>query len=96
MRQIDRFDGGEPPILRESALRAELERRKLRRQTALLALGGLLSLLCLLLAASLLYPVRPALSIACGAYLCVAAAGAGVIAIVFVRNRRVFSWESQS
>ena len=93
MRQIYRFDGAEPPVLRESALRAELERRKLRRQTALLALGGLLSLLSLLLAAVLLYPVLPALS---GAYLCVAAAGAGVIAIVFVRNRRVFSWESQS
>ena len=92
MRQIYRFDGGEPPILRESALRAELERRKLRRQTALLALGGLLSLLSLLLAASLLYPVRPALSIACGAYLCAASAGAGVIAIVFAHHRRrVFS-----
>ena len=92
MRQIYRFDGARPPLLRESDLRAELERRRIRRQTALLALGGVLSLICLLLAAALLYPVAPALSIACGAYLCAASAGAGVIAIVFAHHRRrVFS-----
>ena len=39
-------------------------------------------------AAALLYPVAPALSIACGAYLCAASAGAGVIAIVFAQHRR--------
>ena len=88
MRQIYRFDGARPPLLRESDLRAELERRRIRRQTALLALGGVLSLICLLLAAALLYPVAPALSIACGAYLCAASAGAGVIAIVFAQHRR--------
>lgn len=88
MRQIYRFDGARPPMLRESDLRAELARRKLRRQTALLALGGLLSLLCLLLAAVLLYPAAPALSVACGAYLCAASAGTGVIAIVFASHRR--------
>ena len=88
MRQIYRFDGARPPLLRESALRAELERRRVRRQTTLLALGGVLSLICLLLAAALLYPVAPAVSIACGAYLCAASAGAGVIAIVFAHHRR--------
>lgn len=88
MRQIYRFDGARPPLLRESALRAELERRRLRRQTALLALGGVLSLICLLLAAALLYPAAPAVSIACGAYLCAASAGAGVIAIMFAHHRR--------
>ena len=92
MSQLYPFDGAQPPLLRESALRAELERRRLRRQTALLALGGVLSLICLLLAAALLYPAAPAVSIACGAYLCAASAGAGVIAIVFAHHRRrVFS-----
>ena len=51
MRQIYRFDAFVPPPLSEARLRRELERRRLRRQAALLVLGGLLTLFCIALAA---------------------------------------------
>ncbi len=88
MKQIYRFERGEPPFLRESALREELERRRLRRQTALLVLAGMLSLLCLLLTGAVLYPVYPALTLACLLYFCAAVTGACVLAVVFVQKRR--------
>lgn len=88
MKQIYRFDGETPPALRESILQKELERRRLRRQTALLALAGMLCLLCLFLTAGLLYPVYPALTLACAAYLSAAVTGACVLTVVFMQKRR--------
>ena len=93
MKQIYHFDRTAPPTLRESVLRAELERRRLRRQTTLLALAGLLSLLSLFLTAVAIYPVLPALALACILYLCAASTGACVIAIVFVKKRRAITWQ---
>ena len=42
MKQIYNFEQHKPPVLNENMLRAELERRRLRWQTALLALAGIL------------------------------------------------------
>ena len=92
MKQIYRFDGQLPPALRERDLAAELERRRLRRQTALLVLAGMLSLFCLLLTGAVLYPVFPALSLACLVYFCAAVTGACILAVVFVQKRRELSW----
>lgn len=88
MKQIYRFDGKTPPVLRESALQAELERRRLGWQTTLLVLAGMLCLLCLFLTAGLLYPVYPTLTLACLAYLCAAVTGACVLTVVFMQKRR--------
>lgn len=88
MKQIYRFDGNTPPILRESVLQEVLERRRLRRQTTLLVLAGMLCLLCLFLTAGLLYPVHPALTLACVVYLCAAVTGACVLTVVFMQKRR--------
>ena len=88
MKQIYHFDGKTPPVLRESVLREELERRRLRRQTTLLVLAGMLCLLCLFLTAGLLYPAYPALTLACVAYLCAAVTGACVLTVVFMQKRR--------
>lgn len=88
MKQIYHFDGKRPPVLRESALREALERRRLRRQTTLLALAGMLCLLCLALVAAALYPRYPVLALVCMLHLAAAVTGAGVISIVFVQKRR--------
>lgn len=88
MKQIYHFNKTAPPILRESALQKELERRRLRRQTTLLVLAGMLCLLCLFLTAGLLYPVYPTLTLACVAYLCAAVTGACVLTVVFMQKRR--------
>ena len=50
MNQIYNFEQHKPPVLNENMLRAELERRRLRWQTALVAVAGTL----LLIAAAML------------------------------------------
>lgn len=88
MKQIYRFDDTAPPPLSEKSLRTEIERRKLRRQTVLLALAGNLSVLCMIAAAFLLLPVSIIVSVSCIAYACVAICGGTAIAIVFIDKRR--------
>ena len=85
------FDAFTPPALSERQLRAEISRRRLRRQTALCLLGGLLGLVALALAAVGLREIAPALSLLCAAYVGCAALYGVVIALVFVRKRRRFA-----
>ena len=98
MRQIYQFDRVRPPRLTEAMLRRERERRQLRRQTALLALAGMLVCACLL-AVSWLLLVRghPLLALACVLYLCAALTGGGVLTIVAVQRRKeLTSWNGLS
>ena len=86
MRQIYRFDGARPPLLRESALRAELERRKLRIQTAVAVLAGFLLMIAAVLLGYSAIDWYPVLSLLCFGYIMIAATGGGVIAIVYSRK----------
>ncbi len=88
MNQIYRFDHARPPFVSEKTLRAELERRRLRRQAVLLALAGVFVELCMLFAAALLRPVNAALTFAGVAYVCVAVSGGGAIAVIYSHIRR--------
>lgn len=90
MKQIYDFEQAHPPVLNEHMLRTELKRRKVQRQTAWLALGSLLMLLCLSLIAIRLYAFNPLLSVACAIYVCIAITGGCVIALIFVQKRRSF------
>ncbi len=92
MKKIYRFDGIQPPAISEKALRTEIERRKMKRQTTLLVLAGMLTEVCLLITALILQPVNSVLSMIFVAYVCVAMSGGGVIAIVFIHRRRNFTW----
>jgi hypothetical protein len=92
LKQIYRFDGIAPPAVSEKTLWVEIERRKAKRQMALLALAGILAELCLLITALILQPVNAVLSIICIAYVCIAMSGGGVIAIVFTHKRGNFTW----
>lgn len=88
MKQIYDFTRVCPPILTEKSLRAETERRIVRRQAALLSLSALLIELCLLLSALVLFLNSPALAILCGIYFVISLTGGGVLAIVFIQKRR--------
>lgn len=93
MKQPFDFTGAAPPPLDGRALRAELARRRERRAAALLAAGSLLALTCLALAAVPLRIVAPALAPLAAAYVCAAASGGGVLAILLIHQRRsLFSW----
>ena len=82
MNQIYNFETKEPPVLNESMLRAELEKRQLRRQTTIAAIAGILIHIVLLLCAVLLAKDYFLLSIACVAYVILSATGGTVIAII--------------
>ena len=87
MKQIYCFDYAQPPALSEKILRIEIERRKTRRQSALVALAVALFQWCLLVAAVMLYSVNIYLSAACMSYIAIAVCGAGVIAAVYANKR---------
>lgn len=96
MKQIYRFDSNNPQVLSERTLRFELEQRRLRQQTTILAVAGNLTVWCMIAAAVLLQPVSVVLSISCIVYACVAICGGAVIAIVFADKRRNLTWNLHS
>ena len=87
MKQIFRFDQLPPPLT-ENMLRAELERRRSRRQTFLLAAAALLMEACLWAAALLVFPLYPALSLLCLLYSAVSIAGGTVLVLIFAYKRK--------
>lgn len=88
MKQIYDFEQNTPPVINENMIRVEIERRRLRWETALVAVSSLLTMCCLLLMAVQLYEIMPLLSFACTMYVCVAVTGGGIITLVFQQKRR--------
>ena len=82
MNRIYNFESKEPPVLNESMLRAELEKRRLRRQTAMAAFAGILIQIVLLLCAVLLAKEHLFLALCCVAYVIFSATGGTIIAII--------------
>lgn len=91
MNQIYYFDSYSPPLLNEAMLRRKRERRREQRAIAAAATGGALILLCLLTLAFFLFPVAPKAAIVLSVYLTLSVMGAGVVALVFVTQRRSLS-----
>ena len=81
MNQIYNFEQHKPPVLNENMLRAELERRRLRWQTALVAVAGTLLLIGFLVLED--YPWITAL---CLAYVLFSATGGSVLAVVVTKK----------
>lgn len=86
MKQIYNFEQHDPPALNENMLRAELERRALRRQTTLTALAGLLSQITMLVLGILALPFMPTVSVFCFCYVTVAMTGSAVLAVICTRK----------
>lgn len=91
MNQIYHFDSYSPPLLNEAMLRRERERRREQRAVIATAVGGALSLFSLLVLAFFLFPVAPKAAIVLSVYLTVSVMGAGVVALVFLTQRRSLS-----
>ena len=86
MKQIYHFEQHKPPVLNENMLRAELERRRLRWQTALLALAGILLQVVVVLFGYSAIDWYPWISAACFGYVIISTTGCGVIAVVYSRK----------
>ena len=92
MRQIYDFERHDPPALNENMLRAEAERRRLRRQTALLAAAGLLLQAAVVLFGYSAIDWYPWLSALCFGHAVVGATGCGVIAVVYSQKGGKTIW----
>lgn len=82
MNRIYDFESQEPPVLNESMLRAELNKRRLRRQTTMAAVSGILIQIIMLLCAVLLAKDYTILSILCVGYVIFSTTGGTVVAII--------------
>ncbi len=86
MNQIYNFEQHTPPPLSESALRKELERRRLHRQAALFAAAGILMQAAVLAVGFALYSLSPVLALGCFLYTLISATGSGVLAVVVTQK----------
>lgn len=86
MKQIYNFEQHKPPVLNENMLRVELERRKLRWQTALIAVAGILLLIVTALLGYLVLEDYPWITVLCLAYILFSATGGSVLAIVVTKK----------
>jgi len=86
VKQIYNFEQHKPPALNENLLRAELERRRLRWQTALLALAGILLQTVIVLFGYSAMDWYPWISVLCFGYVIISTTGCGVIAVTYRRK----------
>ena len=86
MKQIYNFEQHKPPVLNENMLRAELERRRLRWQTALVAVASILLLIVTALIGYLVLEDYPWITVLCLAYVLFSATGGSVLAIVVTKK----------
>lgn len=86
MKQAYDFERFDPPALNERMLRQELDRRRERRRTVLLAAAGTLIEALFVLLGLLCRGAAPVLSVGLICFAVVSAAGSGAIAIVFAQK----------
>ena len=86
MKQIYNFEHHKPPVLNENMLRAELERRRLRWQTALIAVAGILIQALLIVLGLCNMNDYPLITAACLLYVILSTTGGSVLAIICTRK----------
>ena len=86
MNQIYNFEQYKPPVLNENMLRSELERRRLRWQTTLIAVAGILIQILLVLFGFVTKNEYPVITVACLIYVVFSVTGGSVLAIVYTRK----------
>ena len=86
MKLIYIFEREAPPALTENILRIKLEQRRLSRQTALLAAGGILLQTVILTLGLFAWNMAPLLTVLCGGSVLVSAAGSAAIVVLYTRR----------
>lgn len=86
MKQIYDFEQHNPPVLNENMIRAKMEQRKLRWQTAWIALAGILAQVVLVLLGFFTMNAYPIITIFCVIYIVVSTTGGSVMAIVYTKK----------
>ena len=91
MKQIYNFEQHHPPALNENMIRAEIEKRKLRLQTALLVFAGLLLQVVIALFGYSALDWYPWVTALCFGYIIISSTGCGIIAVVYSRKGGIAS-----
>lgn len=78
------FESLAPPVLTGRMLEQELERRKIRRETTLVALAGLLLQIAVFCLAVLFHGTCPLLAWLAVGYCILSLSGGGILAVVFL------------
>ena len=86
MKQIYSFEHSTPPILNEAMLRETLEKRRLQKQTALLAVAGILLQLVFLIYGLLTFQTEPQISMLCFGYIFISLVGSAFIVLAYIRK----------
>lgn len=86
MKQIYHFGQTAPLVLNENMLRTELEKRRLRWQTALVAVAGILIQALLVVSGLLTINEYPLITAACLVYVVLSTTGGSVLAIICTRK----------
>lgn len=86
MNQIYNFEQYKTPVLNENMLRAQLERRRLRWQTTLIAVAGIFIHILLILLGFITMNEYPIITVVCLIYVVISITGSSVLAIVYTRK----------
>ena len=86
MNQLYNFEQYKPPVLNENMLRAQLERRRLRWQTTLIAVAGIFIHILLILLGFITMNEYPIITVVCLIYVVISITGSSVLAIVYTRK----------
>lgn len=87
MKQIYNFEqAAQPPVLNERIIRLQLEKRRLRFQTALIALAAILIMEAMVLLGFSAYETYPWFTLFCFLYALTSTTCGGVLAIIFTRK----------
>ena len=86
MKQIYNFELHDSPVLNENMIRAEIERRKLHWQTALLVLAGILLQAVVALFGYSAMDWYPWISVFCFGYIVISTTGCGIVAVIYSRK----------
>lgn len=81
MERIYDFEQNTPPILNERILLAELSRRKLRRQTALIVVAGILFQIVVAVLGYSALDWYPLISVLCMTYVIISTISCGALAV---------------
>lgn len=88
MKQIYDFEQFKPPILNESMLLKEIEKRKTQQQTLALTLAAILVQVAVIVLGIIAYEIYPLVTLGCALYVGIATISGGAVAIVFTKKRR--------
>lgn len=86
MNQIYNFEQYEPPIINENMIKARLEKKRIVRNAAIVAVAGVLLQMITLVLGVLAYSQYPIITFLCVTYVVVSMVSASVISIVYSKK----------